>query len=333
MKNCIVTGGAGFIGSNLSQKLIELGHKVTVIDNLSTGIESNLKQVKEKINFKNLDISKVKDLDQVSFQDVDWVFHLAGIADIVPSIQNPDKYFMSNVLGTLNVLQKSKSAKVKKFIYAASASCYGIPDNFPTKETEKIKPEYPYAITKNIAEQLVMHWAKIYDMPNISLRFFNAYGPNSRTTGAYGAMFGVFLAQKLNNKPLTIVGDGKQTRDFIHVFDLVEAVIKIADSKKNNEIYNLASGKETSVNYIAEIIGGETIKIPKRPGEPDRSLADISKIKKEINWEPKIKIEDGVKMMLKIIDNWKEAPVWTPEKITEATKPWFRYLNKKGLNE
>ena len=333
MKNCIVTGGAGFIGSNLSQKLIELGHKVTVIDNLSTGIESNLKKVKEKINFKKLDISKIKDLDQVSFQDVDWVFHLAGIADIVPSIQNPDKYFMSNVLGTLNVLQKSKSVKVKKFIYAASASCYGIPDNFPTKESEKIKPEYPYALTKNIAEQLVMHWAKIYDMPNISLRFFNAYGPNSRTTGAYGAMFGVFLAQKMNNKPLTIVGDGKQTRDFIHVSDLVEAVIKIADSKKNNEIYNLASGKETSVNYIAKIIGGETIKIPKRPGEPDRSLADISKIKKEINWEPKIKIEDGVKMMLKIIDNWKEAPVWTPEKITEATKPWFRYLNKKGLNE
>lgn len=333
MKNCIVTGGAGFIGSNLSQKLIELGHKVTVIDNLSTGIESNLKKVKEKINFKKLDISKIKDLDQVSFQDVDWVFHLAGIADIVPSIQNPDKYFMSNVLGTLNVLQKSKSVKVKKFIYAASASCYGIPDNFPTKESEKIKPEYPYALTKNIAEQLVMHWAKIYDMPNISLRFFNAYGPNSRTTGAYGAMFGVFLAQKLNNKPLTIVGDGKQTRDFIHVSDLVEAVIKIADSKKNNEIYNLASGKETSVNYIAKIIGGETIKIPKRPGEPDRSLADISKIKREINWEPKIKIEDGVKMMLKIIDNWKEAPVWTPEKITEATKPWFRYLNKKGLNE
>ena len=326
---CIVTGGAGFIGSNLCQKLIELEHKVTIIDNLSTGMESNLKKIKEKINFKKLDISKIHDLDQVSFQDVDWVFHLAGIADIVPSIQNPDKYFSSNVLGTLNILEKSKIAKVKKFIYAASASCYGIPDNLPTKETEKIKPEYPYALTKNIAEQLVMHWAKIYKMPNISLRFFNAYGPNSRTTGAYGAMFGVFLAQKLNNKPLTIVGDGKQTRDFIHVSDLVEAVIKIADSKKNNEIYNLASGQETSVNYIAKIIGGETIKIPKRPGEPDRSLADISKIKKEIDWEPKIKIDDGVKMMLKIIDNWKEAPVWTPEKISEATKPWFRYLKIK----
>ena len=326
---CIVTGGAGFIGSNLCQKLIELGHKVTVIDNLSTGIESNLKKIKEKINFKKLDISKIQDLDEVSFQDIDWVFHLAGIADIVPSIKNPNKYFLSNVLGTLNILEKSKIAKVKKFIYAASASCYGIPENFPTKETEKIKPEYPYALTKNIAEQLVMHWAKIYNMPNISLRFFNAYGPNSRTTGAYGAMFGVFLAQKLNNKPLTIVGNGKQTRDFIHVSDLIEAVIKIADSKKNNEIYNLASGKETSVNHIAKIIGGETINIPKRPGEPDRSLADISKIKKEIDWEPKIKIDDGVKMMLEIIDNWKEAPVWTPEKISEVTKPWFRYLKKK----
>ena len=280
MKNCIVTGGAGFIGSNLCHELVEQGHKVTIIDNLSTGIETNLKNIKEKINLKKVDISKIQDLDEVSFKNVDWVFHLAGIADIVPSIQNPDKYFLSNVLGTLNVLEKSKKAKVKKFINAASASCYGIPDNFPTKETEKIKPEYPYALTKNIAEQLVMHWAKIYDMPNISLRFFNAYGPNSRTTGAYGAMFGVFLAQKMNNKPLTIVGDGKQTRDFIHVSDLVEATIKIAESDKNNEIYNLASGKETSVNFIAKIIGGKTIKIPKRPGEPDRSLADISKIKK-----------------------------------------------------
>ena len=329
MKNCIVTGGAGFIGSNLCYKLVELGHKVTIIDNLSTGIKTNLKKIEKKINFKKLDISKIQDLDEVSFNNIDWVFHLAGIADIVPSIQKPDKYFQSNVLGTLNVLEKSKTAKVKKFIYAASASCYGIPDNFPTKETEKIKPEYPYALTKNIGEQLVMHWAEIYNMPNISLRFFNAYGPNSRTTGAYGAMFGVFLAQKLNKQPLTIVGDGNQTRDFIHVYDLVEAIIKIADHKKINEIYNLASGHETSVNYIANIIGGDTVKIPKRPGEPNRSLADITKIQKEINWKPSIKIEDGVRMMLKIIENWKEAPVWTPEKIEEATKPWFNYLKKE----
>ncbi len=329
MKNCIVTGGAGFIGSNLCYKLVELGHKVTIIDNLSTGIKTNLKKIEKKINFKKLDISKIQDLDEVSFNNIDWVFHLAGIADIVPSIQKPDKYFQSNVLGTLNVLEKSKTAKVKKFIYAASASCYGIPDNFPTKETEKIKPEYPYALTKNIGEQLVMHWAEIYNMPNISLRFFNAYGPNSRTTGAYGAMFGVFLAQKLNKQPLTIVGDGNQTRDFIHVYDLVEAIIKIADHKKINEIYNLASGHETSVNYIANIIGGNTVKIPKRPGEPNRSLADITKIQKEINWKPSIKIEDGVRMMLKIIENWKEAPVWTPEKIEEATKPWFNYLKKE----
>ena len=153
-----------------------------------------------------------------------------------------------------------------------------------------------------------MHWAKFVDMPNISSDFSMLMDQIQERLVLTGQCLS-FLAQKLNNKPLTIVGDGKQTRDFIHVSDLVEAVIKIADSKKNNEIYNLASGKETSVNYIAKIIGGETIKIPKRPGEPDRSLADILKIKKEINWEPKIKIEDGVKMMLKIIDNWKEAPV------------------------
>ena len=159
-------------------------------------------------------------------------------------------------------------------------------------------------------------------------RFFNAYGQRSRTTGAYGAMFGVFMAQKLKDKPLTIVGDGNQTRDFIHVNDLVDAVIKVAEHPVKNEIFNIASGIETSVNTIADIIGGKKILIPKRPGEPNRSLADISKIKRLIDWEPKISINEGVKMLIKDIDQWKDAPVWTPETIEEATRPWFQYLKK-----
>jgi UDP-glucose 4-epimerase len=218
MVKSLVTGGAGFIGSNLVDQLVKKKHKVIVLDNFSTGRRSNLShQTKKNVKIIKVDISSNKNLDKY-FNDVDYVFHLAGIADIVPSIENPNKYFKSNVVGTLNVVQAAKKANIKKFIYAASASCYGIPDKFPTKENTKTDPMYPYAFTKWQAEELIMHWAKIYNFPAISFRFFNAYGPRSRTSGAYGAVFGVFLAQKLANKPLTIVGNGNQTRDFIHVY-------------------------------------------------------------------------------------------------------------------
>ena len=326
---CLVTGGAGFIGSNLVEKLVKLGHEVIVLDNVSTGQLSNLNEVKSKIEFVEIDITNRKKLIDDYFNNVDWVFHLAGLADIVPSIKNPDSYFQVNVKGTLNILEASKKAKIKKLIYAASASCYGIPDNYPTNEKSKIDPQYPYALTKLLGEQLVLHWAKVYHMPNVSLRFFNAYGPKSRTTGAYGAVFGVFLAQKLAEKPLTIVGDGKQTRDFIHVFDLVDIVTKAAENGKPGEVYNVGSGQETSINKVANIISENRINIPKRPGEPDRSLADISKIKSHFNWQPKITIDEGIKMLLKNINNWKEAPVWTPETIEEETKSWFKLLSKK----
>jgi len=322
----LVTGGAGFIGSNLVDRLVESGHDVIVLDNLSTGNIINLDKVKNKIKFINIDITK-QNLDDY-FENVDQVFHLAGIADIVPSILNPKNYFDANLKGTLNVLEASKKAKVKKFIYAASASCYGIPNEYPTNEKSKIDTRYPYALTKFMGEQIVIHWAKVYKMPNISLRFFNVYGPRSRTTGAYGAVFGVFLAQKLAGKPLTIVGDGNQTRDFIHVYDLVDAMVLTAQKTKNCEIYNLASGKEVSVNYIANIISDNKVYIPKRPGEPDRSLADISKIKSDLNWKPKIDIDAGIKMLMKNINEWKDAPVWTPESINQATKAWFKYLKK-----
>ena len=324
----LVTGGAGFIGSNLVDQLVKIGHQVTVLDNLNTGRISNLEQVKNKIEFINIDISDNKNSINKYFNNVDYVFHLAGLADIVPSILKPNDYFESNVKGTLNILEASKKANVKKMIYAASASCYGIPNKYPTDEKSKIDPQYPYALTKYLGEQLVIHWAKVYNMPNISLRFFNAFGPRSRTTGAYGAVFGVFLAQKLAKKPLTIVGDGDQTRDFIHVYDLVEAIIKATHKGKSGEIYNVGSGKETSVNLIANIIGGKKVRVPKRPGEPNRSLADISKIKEQFSWKPKISIKEGTEMLLKNISYWKEAPVWTPEKIKEATKTWFKFLGK-----
>jgi len=329
MVKSLVTGGAGFIGSNLVDQLVKKKHKVIVLDNFSTGRRSNLShQIEKNVKIIKVDISNNIYLDKY-FKDVDYVFHLAGIADIVPSIENPNKYFKSNVVGTLNVVQAAKKANIKKFIYAASASCYGIPDKFPIKENAKINPMYPYAFTKWQAEELIMHWAKIYNFPAISIRFFNAYGPRSRTSGAYGAVFGVFLAQRLANKPLTIVGNGNQTRDFIHVYDLVSGIIKAALSKKVGKIYNIGGGKEIKVNKIIKLIGGRKVHIPKRPGEPNRSLADISKIKKDLDWQPKIKIEEGVKNLLSKIHYWKDAPVWTPKSIKKETKIWFKLLGGK----
>ena len=325
----LVTGGAGFIGSNLVDYLVKKRHKVVILDNFNTGRRSNLSQHKKKnVRIVKIDISSNKNLDKY-FKGVKYVFHLAGLADIIPSIKNPDKYFKSNVVGTLNVVQAAKKANIKKLIYAASASCYGIPNKFPIKENAKINLKYPYAFTKWQAEELIMHWAKVYNFPAISFRFFNAYGPRSRTSGAYGAVFGVFLAQKLANKPLTIVGNGNQTRDFIHVNDLVNGIIKAALSKKVGKIYNIGGGQEIKVNKIANLIGGKKIHIPKRPGEPNRSLADITKIKKDLDWKPKIKIEDGVKNLLNQIHYWKDAPVWTPKSIKKETKIWFKLLRDK----
>lgn len=295
----IVTGGAGFIGSNLVDRLVKEGHQVIVIDNFISGDKKNLSHHSKKIvKIINLDIVQDKKLNKY-FYNVDYVFHLAGLAEIIPSIKNPKNYFINNVLGTLNVLEACKNKKIKKFVYAASSSCYGNPKKFPTSEDEKVDIKNPYAMTKFLGEELVMKYATIFGMPNVSFRFFNVYGPRLNTSGQYGAVFSNFLKQKKNKKPLTIVGNGNQTRDFIYVEDLIDAFLQILKNKKVNEIYNLGSGKETSINKIAQIFGGKKIFVPKRPGEPKRSLANISKIRKDINWTPKISIEEGIKRFLK----------------------------------
>lgn len=324
----IVTGGAGFIGSHIIDLLIEKRIEVVVIDNFSTGRPENLNHVKGKVRVVQADIGIQGDWMQ-EFKDIDWILHIAALADIVPSIQNPTTYFQSNVTGTFNVLQAARKFNAKRFIYAASSSCYGIPDQYPTNEKAEIRVEYPYALTKNLGEQLVMHWSKVYNIPAVSTRFFNVYGPRSRTSGTYGAVFGVFLAQKLAGEPYTIVGDGNQTRDFTYVSDVAEAILAVAQSSISGEIFNVGSGKTISVNRLVELLSGEKTYIPKRPGEPDCTFADITKIKDVINWSPKISIEEGVGEMLKKINYWKEAPVWTPDTIQEATKDWFKYLGKE----
>lgn len=325
---CIVTGGAGFIGSHLVDLLLENNHSVISIDSLISGQKKNYKNHLNNPNFSFVesDIRKIDEIED-SFKGADWVFHLAGLADIVPSIENPQEYYSTNVSGTFNVLNLSVKNKIKKFLYAASSSSYGIPSIYPTPESAAISPQYPYALTKFMGEELVLHWAKVYGLPSISLRLFNVYGTRSRTSGAYGAVFGVFLAQKLKNKPFTVVGDGNQTRDFTYVTDVAEAFYMAAKSSLKYEALNVGSGNHYSINKLVELLGGERVYIPKRPGEPDCTFADIDKIKKLLKWIPKISLEVGVKMMVNNIHNWDDAPVWDKDSISSATKVWFDYLS------
>jgi UDP-glucose 4-epimerase len=324
----VVTGGAGFIGSHLVERLLADGHRVTVIDNFSTGRALNLAQFDghPRLTIHEADIV---DLPRITpwFAGIDWVFHLAALADIVPSIQRPMAYHHSNVDGTIAVLEAARAAGVKRFLYTASSSCYGIPDLLPTPETAAIRPQYPYALTKYVGEQYAMHWAQVYKMPVVSLRLFNVYGPRSRTSGTYGAVFGVFLAQKLHGQPMTVVGDGQQTRDFTFVSDVADAFVTAARADVSGEIFNVGSTNTYSVNRLVELFGGEVVHIPKRPGEPDCTFADTAKIKRVLGWQPKVSFEEGVRIMLANIDYWREAPVWNPSSIADATKEWFTYLS------
>ena len=325
--NVIVTGGSGFIGSHLVERLLADGYTVTVLDNFSTGRLDNLSHVRKHscLTIHEVDVAD-PELIQEFFAGVDWVFHLAALADIVPSIEQPLHYHRTNVDGTVAVVEAARKSGVSRFIYVASSSCYGIPDSYPTSETELIKPEYPYALTKYLGEQIVLHWHKVYGFPAISLRLFNVYGPRSRTSGTYGAVFGIFLAQKLAGNPFTVVGDGNQTRDFTFVTDVVDALINAAHSKHLGEVFNVGSGAPHSVNELVELLQGEVVYIPKRPGEPDITLADTTKIKSKLQWNPKISFEEGVQIMIDNIDYWRNAPVWDAESIAKATKEWFSHL-------
>ncbi len=357
-KHCLVTGGAGFIGSHLVDRLLADGHSVVVIDNFSSGHPKNLAHHhgNERLRMCQIDISDRED-ERIAaaesgniserrniaersifaesgvsgelarcFEGVDWVFHLAALADIVPSIERPLDYHRANVEGTVAVLEAARKAGVQRFIYAASSSCYGMATQFPTPESAPIRVEYPYALTKYVAESYVMHWHQVYKMPCVSLRLINVYGPRARTTGAYGAVFGVFLAQKLADKPFTVVGDGEQTRDFTYVTDVVDAFIATAASQITGEIFNVGSGGTYSINKLISLLGGEKIHIPKRPGEPDCTFADIAKIKNALDWRPQVSFEEGVKTMLSHIDDWRDAPVWDKASIADATREWFHCL-------
>jgi UDP-glucose 4-epimerase len=322
----VVTGGAGFIGSHMVDHLLDRGYRVRVIDNLSGGRRANLAHHERDpdLEFEEADIRDLEPQSAV-FRDADYVLHFAGIGDIVPSIEQPTQYMDTNVQGTVKVLECAREAGVRKFVYAASSSCYGLAAT-PTREDHPISPQYPYALSKYHGEQAALHWHRVYRLPANSIRIFNAYGTRVRTTGAYGAVFGVFFKQKLAGKPFTVVGDGTQKRDFLYASDVAAAFLLAAESDKSGEIWNLGAGNPQPVNRLVELIGGPVVHIPKRPGEPDVTWADISKISRDLSWKPRIPFEQGVAWMMAEIENWRDAPLWDPESIKVATRTWFEAL-------
>jgi UDP-glucose 4-epimerase len=324
----VVTGGAGFIGSHTVDLLIDRGYHVTVIDNLITGRLDNLQHHagNSRCEVVQMDMTALQP-DSVHFKGAPLVFHFGGLGDIVPSIERPLDYMRANLDGTLAVLEASRSAGVRKFVYAASSSCYGAAPPLPTAEDAPIRTEYPYALSKYLGECAVLHWGRVYKLPVNSIRIFNAYGPRVRTTGVYGAFFGVFLAQRLKGMPLTIVGDGTQRRDFVYVTDVARAFLKAAETDYVNEIFNVGSGSPQAINRLASLIDGDTVHLPRRPGEPDTTWAGVAKIQRMLDWQPSVPFELGVANMLGNIQDWAGAPVWTPASIHDATKAWFEALS------
>jgi UDP-glucose 4-epimerase len=324
----VVTGGAGFIGSHMVDLLVERGFTVHVIDNMVGGRPENLAHHKSGVVLESKDIRSYAPGDAL-FKGAKYVFHFAGIGDIVPSIERPMEYMSANVQGTVHMLECARAAGVSKFVYAASSSCYGLAAT-PTREDHPIAPQYPYALSKYMGEQAAFHWHQVYRLPANAIRIFNAYGTRSRTSGAYGAVFGVFLRQKLAGKPFTVVGDGTQRRDFLYVTDVAKAFLAAAETSHAGRFWNLGAGNPQSVNRLVELLGGETTRIPKRPGEPECTWADIARISKELGWKPEVSFEEGVQKIVANIDYWREAPLWDAESIAKATRTWFEYLTPQG---
>ena len=335
---CLVTGGLGFIGSHLVERLAELGHDVTIFDLVLTPKTEFWTDGKGNIRYPNITYH-TRDITQPSLHNFrcDWCFHLAALADVRPSLEYPWRYHHTNVTGTVNVLDHAVRLGVKRFIYASTDQIYGMPTQYPTPESAPAAPLHPYGFTKYIAEKYVMHWSEVFRLPAISLRLSLAYGPRMKTSPSiYGSVFKVFMAQKANNAPFTVIGDGTQSRDFIFVSDVVDAFIRAAESNVEGEVFNISGGEPQQITRLVYLLGVENgiSYVPKRPGEPHTTFLDIRKARQMLGWKPKVSFEEGVKIMLEnlistsqgIQDDWRDAPVWTPETIEKAQREWFRLL-------
>ncbi|MDD5738595.1 MAG: NAD-dependent epimerase/dehydratase family protein [Candidatus Pacebacteria bacterium] len=289
----LVTGGAGFIGSHLVDKLVELGHSVLVLDNLSNGKKEN---INPKAEFHQVDICDFE-IMCLYFKDIDYVFHLAALPRIPFSIQNPIGTSNVNIMGTINVFEAAKQNKVKRVISTSSSSVYGNQDKLPLKEDMALNPISPYGLQKWVGEQFAKLYTEIYNLPVVSIRPFNVYGPRLDVESDYSLALGRFLKLKSLNKPLTINGDGEQTRGYCYVEDLVEAFILAMQSQKvkGGEVINAGSNKAYSINFLADLIGGEKVYGPERQGDIRHTQADVSLAKELLDWEPKMDFTEGVK--------------------------------------
>lgn len=325
----VVTGGAGFIGSHAVDALLARGFSVRVVDDLRGGRVANIAHALDgpAVVLHEVDICTLPD-DSPIFAGAELVLHFAGIGDIVPSVERPVDYMQTNVMGTVRVLEAARHAGVRRLVYAASSSCYGAHPQVPTDESSPIVTEYPYALSKYQGEQAAFHWARVYGLSVNAIRIFNAYGPRSRTSGAYGAVFGVFLRQKLAGAPFTVVGDGTQRRDFVFATDVAEAFVLASLTEQSGRIWNLGCGDPQSVNRLVELLDGPVVHIPKRPGEPEATWADITAIQRDLGWAPRVTFEEGVAAVVANIDYWADAPLWDEASIATATEPWFRMLSK-----
>jgi len=330
--NYLVTGGAGFIGSHTVDELSKNKNinKIFVIDDLSNGSLKNISQHKKnkKIEFINKDINLISEKSKI-FKEINSVIHYAGSGSIVPSIENPRKYFKNNFSGTVNILECARKNKIKSFVYAASSSCYGLART-PTNEMHKISCESPYALSKYMGEAATFHFGKVYNFRVNSIRIFNAFGERINTKGVYGSVFPVFFKQILENKPITLVGDGEQMRDYVYVTDVAKAFIKISMLQKvNQETFNLGSGRPISIKYLISKLCSKNykiIKLPRRPAEPQITHANITKIKKLTGWKPAISFDEGLSRMKQNINYWSNSKLWTKKNIDKHTKNWFKYL-------
>ncbi len=295
MSKIIVTGGAGFIGSHLTDELVKLGHEVAVVDNLMLGKKEF---VNKKAKFYKKDIRDYKSLKKI-FKGADAVFHLAADPRLPVSIEDPLTTNDINVNGTLNVLWAAKENQVSKVIFSSSCAVYGL-GKPPFKEDSPVNPVSPYGLHKLIGEKYCQLFFNLYGLKTVCLRYFNVFGPRKLATGAYPMVIPIFLDQRAKNKVMTIVGDGQATRDYVHVSDVVRANILAWRSKVDNgSVVNIGSGKQVSVNEVAKIIGGETINISARPGEMVAAEADNTKARQVLGWEPTVALSDGIEQLKK----------------------------------
>ncbi len=304
-KHILVTGGAGFIGSNFTDELINKGYKVTVIDNLSTGLKEN---INKKAIFIKGDVKKPEDIEKCFKKKIDVIFHIAGCASTIKSFHDPAADLFTNVLGTINIINAAIKFKVTRLLYASSMTSYGVPDSIPIKETMSTKPISYYGITKYSGERYCLATGLRKDLPfklNVTaFRMFNVYGRRQSLTNPYQGVVSIFIGNVLRNEPVTIFGDGEQSRDYVHIKDVANAWISAIDNNKSfGEVFNIGSGTRMSINKLVDFIlkqfgkNRKNYKIiykPERPGDQKHMQADISKAKKLLNWRPKISFDDGM---------------------------------------